>query len=55
LQGASLQDVASDVIRQLGIPEHDGPRHAEGIRERAEQRAAARRKAAVRRNRGQLA
>ena len=55
LQGASLQDVASDVIRQLGIPEHDGPRRAEGVRERAEQRAAARRKAAVRRNRGQLA
>jgi len=54
LQGASLQDVASDVIRQLGLAEDDAPRQAERVRERAEQRAAARRDAALRRNRGQL-
>ncbi|MGB8389828.1 type I polyketide synthase [Mycobacterium sp.] len=54
LQGASLQDVASDVIRQLGLTGGDAPRQADQVRERAEQRAAARRDAARRRNRGQL-
>ena len=54
LQGASLQDVAGDVIRQLGLAEPDAPRQSSRVRERAEQRAAARREAALRRNRGQL-
>ena len=54
LQGASLRDVATDVIRQLGLAEPDAPRQADQVRTRAEQRAAARREAALRRNRGQL-
>jgi phthiocerol/phenolphthiocerol synthesis type-I polyketide synthase D len=54
LQGASLQDVAGDVIGQLGLAEPDAPRQSSRVRERAEQRAAARREAALRRNRGQL-
>ena len=53
LQGASLRDVATDLIRQLGLAEHDVPQHADRVRDRAQQRAAARQEAAVRRKRGQ--
>ena len=51
LQGATLQDVTADLIRQLGIATDDKP-HADGVRDRAQQRAAARQQAAERR-RGQ--
>jgi len=54
LQGASLRDVATDIARQLGLAEPDAPREADEVRTRAEQRATARREAALRRNRGQL-
>ncbi|MCB0939936.1 MAG: type I polyketide synthase [Mycobacterium sp.] len=51
LQGASLRDVTTDLIGQLGIADADNPR-ADGVRDRAQQRAAARQQAAARR-RGQ--
>ena len=53
LQGASLQDVTADLIRQLGLAEHDIPQHADRVRDRAHRRAAARQEAAVLRKRGQ--
>lgn len=52
LQGASLQDVTTDLIRQLGLAEHDTA-PADGVRDRAQQRATARQQAALRRKRGQ--
>jgi phthiocerol/phenolphthiocerol synthesis type-I polyketide synthase D len=53
LQGASLQDVTADLIRQLGLAEHDIPQHADRVRDRAHRRAAARQEAALLRQRGQ--
>jgi phthiocerol/phenolphthiocerol synthesis type-I polyketide synthase D len=54
LQGASLQDLAGDVLRQLGLSGPDqGAEEAEIVRDRAEQRAAMRHGAATRRRRGQ--
>jgi phthiocerol/phenolphthiocerol synthesis type-I polyketide synthase D len=54
LQGASLQDLTVDVIRQLGLaePEQNLDR-GNAVRDRAQQRAAARQGAAMRRKRGQ--
>ena len=53
LQGASLQDLTTDLVRQLGLV---GPQQAleniDTVRDRAQQRAAARRRAAMRRRRG---
>jgi phthiocerol/phenolphthiocerol synthesis type-I polyketide synthase D len=56
LQGASLQDLTLDVIRQLGLadPEQNLDR-GNAVRDRAQQRAAARQGAAMRRKRGQQA
>jgi phthiocerol/phenolphthiocerol synthesis type-I polyketide synthase D len=56
LQGASLQDLTVDVIRQLGLaePEQNLDR-GNAVRDRAQQRAAARQGAATRRKRGQQA
>jgi phthiocerol/phenolphthiocerol synthesis type-I polyketide synthase D len=54
LQGASLQDLAADLTRQLGLSDPDlGAEAAETVRDRAQQRAAARRGAATRRKRGE--
>ena len=53
LQGATLRDIATDLIRQLGFAGHDIPGRADGVRDRAHQRAAARQEAAMRRKRGQ--
>ncbi|MFS0896207.1 type I polyketide synthase [Mycolicibacterium litorale] len=54
LQGASLNDVAADLLRQLGFAGHDSPA-VDAVRDRANQRAAARQLAATRRKRGQRA
>ena len=51
LQGASLREVTADLIRQLGIATDNKP-HADGVRDRAQQRAAARQQTTQRR-RGQ--
>ncbi len=53
LEGASLRDVTADLIRQLGFAEHDTNDRADAVRDRAQQRAAARQGAALRRKRGQ--
>jgi phthiocerol/phenolphthiocerol synthesis type-I polyketide synthase D len=53
LQGASLHDLTSDLIRQLGLDGHDTGERAGGLRERAHQRAEARQQAAMRRKTGQ--
>jgi phthiocerol/phenolphthiocerol synthesis type-I polyketide synthase D len=55
LQGASLQEVTTDVIHQLGLAEPDVAPHADQFRDRAQQRAAARQEAALWRERGQRA
>jgi phthiocerol/phenolphthiocerol synthesis type-I polyketide synthase B len=55
LQGASLNDVTADVMRQLGVAGHDGSASVDRVRDRANQRAAARQGAAMRRKRGQRA
>ena len=55
LQGASLQDLTADLIRQLGLAGHDSAEHGNGLRDRAQQRAAARQRAATRRKAGQRA
>ncbi|WP_349268775.1 phthiocerol/phenolphthiocerol synthesis polyketide synthase type I PpsD [Mycolicibacterium parafortuitum] len=52
LQGATLDDVALDLIRQLGLAEEDGSERPNALRERAQQRAAARQRAASRRKVG---
>jgi phthiocerol/phenolphthiocerol synthesis type-I polyketide synthase D len=52
-QGASLQDVAADLIGQLGLAADETPRHADAVRDRARHRAASRQEAALRRKRGQ--
>lgn len=54
LQGASLQGLATDLIRQLGLSGPDQAlENADIVRDRAQQRAAARHEAAMRRKRGQ--
>ncbi|OBA59288.1 polyketide synthase [Mycobacterium sp. 1100029.7] len=54
LQGASLHDLTVDVIRQLGLAEpEDNLDRGNAVRDRAQQRAAARQGAALRRKRGQ--
>jgi phthiocerol/phenolphthiocerol synthesis type-I polyketide synthase D len=53
LQGASLHDLVDDVMLQLGLGSQDKPEATDGIRDRAQQRAAARHEAAARPQRGQ--
>ena len=53
LQGATLGDVAADLIGQLGLAEPEAAGQADVVRDRAQQRAAARQEAALRRKRGQ--
>jgi phthiocerol/phenolphthiocerol synthesis type-I polyketide synthase D len=53
LQGASLADLAVDLIRQLGLAEQDPADRPNAVRDRAQQRAAARQRAASRRKVGQ--
>jgi len=53
LEGASLRDITADLIRQLGFAAHDSDDRTGEIRDRAQQRAAARQGAALRRKRGQ--
>ncbi|MFG1935055.1 type I polyketide synthase [Mycobacterium sp. NPDC048908] len=55
LQGASLADLTTDLIRQLGLSGQDNTENANGVRTRAQQRAAARQRAAVRRKVGNRA
>ena len=55
LQGASLQDVTTDLIGQLGLDGHDDTEPTNEVRDRAHQRAAARQRAAMRRRAGQRA
>ncbi|MCV7152024.1 type I polyketide synthase [Mycolicibacterium pyrenivorans] len=52
LQGASLADLALDLIRQLGLAEEDTSERPNALRDRAQQRAAARQRAASRRKVG---
>jgi phthiocerol/phenolphthiocerol synthesis type-I polyketide synthase D len=53
LQGATPKDVAADLMRQLGIAAVTEPsRPADGLRDRTQQRVAARRRAALRRRAG---
>jgi phthiocerol/phenolphthiocerol synthesis type-I polyketide synthase D len=50
LQGASLQDLTADMMRQLGLSDPDeATEQADTVRDRAQQRAAARQGAAMRR------
>ncbi|WP_231743168.1 beta-ketoacyl reductase [Mycobacterium sp. GA-2829] len=53
LQGGSLSDVIADLMSQLGVAEA-GSTAVDAVRDKASQRAAARRNAAVRRRKGQL-
>jgi phthiocerol/phenolphthiocerol synthesis type-I polyketide synthase D len=53
LQGASVRDVTTDLLCELGLAEHDTTEVTDGVRDRAQQRAAARQGAAMRRKRGQ--
>ena len=55
LQGASLEDLTADLIRQLGLAGDDAAEHGNRLRDRAQQRAAARQRAATRRKTGQRA
>ncbi|MEO8814698.1 MAG: type I polyketide synthase [Mycobacterium sp.] len=55
LQGASLTDLAADLIRQLGLGGQDDTDSADGVRTRAQQRAAARQRATGRRKVGDRA
>jgi acyl transferase domain-containing protein len=55
LQGGSLGDVTFAVMDQLGIARSDGSTAVDAVRDKATQRAAARRDAAVRRRKGQRA
>ena len=55
LQGASLQDLTADLIRQLGLAGQDTTENGNGLRDRAQQRAAARQRAATRRKAGRRA
>ncbi len=54
LQGASLQDLTADLVRQLGLTGHSQALEQEdAVRDRAQQRGAARQQAAMWRKRGQ--
>jgi phthiocerol/phenolphthiocerol synthesis type-I polyketide synthase D len=54
LQGASLQDLTADLVRQLGLTGHSQAlEQDDALRDRAQQRAAARQQAAMRRKQGQ--
>jgi phthiocerol/phenolphthiocerol synthesis type-I polyketide synthase D len=53
LQGATLADLAFDLVGQLGLTGQDSTERGNGIRDRAQQRAAARQRAAMRRKAGQ--
>jgi phthiocerol/phenolphthiocerol synthesis type-I polyketide synthase D len=54
LQGASLQDLTADLVRQLGLTGHSAAlEQDDAVRDRAQQRAAARQQAAMRRKQGQ--
>jgi phthiocerol/phenolphthiocerol synthesis type-I polyketide synthase D len=57
LQGASLQDLTADLVRQLGLAGHQQElknlKSMDTVRDRAQRRAAARHGAAMRRKRGQ--
>jgi phthiocerol/phenolphthiocerol synthesis type-I polyketide synthase D len=53
LQGATLADLTSELVGQLGLTGQDSTEHANGLRDRAQQRAAARQRAATRRKAGQ--
>ncbi|BAX91782.1 type I polyketide synthase [Mycobacterium shigaense] len=53
LQGASLHDLTAELVRQLGIGgQTQAPNAEDAVRDRAQQRAAARQQAAMRRKRG---
>ena len=54
LQGASLQDLTADLVRQLGLAGHEQAlEYVDTVRDRAQQRAATRQQAVLRRKRGQ--
>jgi len=53
LQGATLDHIAADLVGQLGLAEPEAAGQADRVRDRAQQRAAARQEAALRRKRGQ--
>jgi phthiocerol/phenolphthiocerol synthesis type-I polyketide synthase D len=55
LQGASVVDLTGDLIRQLGLNGQDNTESANGVRTRAQQRAAARQRAGARRKVGDRA
>jgi phthiocerol/phenolphthiocerol synthesis type-I polyketide synthase D len=55
LQGATIADLTADLIRQLGLEGSDSSEPGDGVRDRAQQRAAARQRAASRRKVGQRA
>ncbi|HET6735911.1 acyl carrier protein, partial [Mycobacterium sp.] len=55
LQGATLADLAADLIRQLGLSVEDNAERTSGLGDRAQQRAAARQRATLRRKVGQRA
>jgi phthiocerol/phenolphthiocerol synthesis type-I polyketide synthase D len=52
LQGATLADLTGDLIRQLGLAGQESVQSGNGVRDRAQQRAAARQRAAMRRKVG---
>jgi phthiocerol/phenolphthiocerol synthesis type-I polyketide synthase D len=53
LEGATVHDVVADLCRQLGFAAQESNGRSDEIRDRAQQRAAARQGAALRRKRGQ--
>jgi phthiocerol/phenolphthiocerol synthesis type-I polyketide synthase D len=55
LQGATLADLTFDLVGQLGLTGQDSTERGNGLRDRAQQRAAARQRAAMRRKAGQRA
>ncbi|WP_156763412.1 type I polyketide synthase, partial [Mycobacterium scrofulaceum] len=56
LQGASLHDLVADLVRQLGLAgDSQALEREDAVRDRAQQRAAARQQAALRRKRGHQA
>jgi phthiocerol/phenolphthiocerol synthesis type-I polyketide synthase B len=55
LQGGTINDVTADVMNQLGIASSAGDAAVDAVRDKAKQRAAARRGAVVRRKKGQRA
>ncbi|OBH82978.1 type I polyketide synthase [Mycobacterium sp. E2989] len=56
LQGASLHDLTADLVRQLGLAgDGQADEQKDAVRDRAQQRAAARQQAALRRKRGHQA